>query len=494
MGSSIMETDNGYITCGMSGEESQGYIFYRIVMTAIDYKGNQLWWRTYGEDFHNYYVGESGGCIKTSDGGYMVSGTVEDTSRAVGLLMKFDKNGDSLWSRIYGDTVSSGNPATSFSGCEQLPDKGYLITGWVYVSGDDGDIILIRTDSLGNTIWEHTYGELHWLEAGWRIVQLPDGKFLIGINKQNLNIFNSMDPGLLKVDSLGNKIWIRYYGGTYDDCGLDVLLSQDGNYIYGSSLGVAEPEPEWPMVKVWIFETDTAGSILWERTYSDWPFLAGGCTNIYELGDGCIIASGYGCFEEGAPGYVGWIIKTKPNGDSIWMRRYSYYPDFDNLLYNIQMTSDNGIILTGWVFGEPEMEQSMWIQKLDSIGCDSVRCDSTVGIAEEPGSMEAWRHGGLDVWPNPASEQINVRFYREDGRFYSELRLEIYDIFGRETSGSLLSSPWMGTGREKSWKMDVSSFSPGIYIAVLRNGLTVLESRKFIIKVIFEKSKITMIY
>jgi hypothetical protein len=497
-GLNILEIEPGYLVSGVSGVVSNDYIFKRIVLTAIDYKGNQLWWKTYGEDFHNYYVAFSRGFIETADNGYFMCGTIEDSIRSTGLLIKFNHNGDSLWSKVFGDTVSTDYSATGLQVCIQLPYAGYLISGSMYVSGDDGDIIVIRTDSIGNTIWQRTYGVLHWIECGWSITQLPEGKFLIGIERQNINIFNSMDPGLLKIDSLGNLLWIRYYGSYYDDSGAATALSQDGNYLIGSAFGTAEPDPGGPLSKVWIFKTDTSGNMIWERKYNNTVFV-GGCLTIDELEDGSIITSGLGGFED-FYGYQGWIIKTKQNGDSIWMRRYNYLPEGDNYLYDISFTPDNGIIFTGMVFGPPDWEQSIWVQKLDSIGCDSVRCDTTVGIAEERGGWEAGERGRMIVYPNPAREQVHVRWnmdvrpteglqsFGQDGRFYRDLRLEIYDIFGREMLTNVSPSPVVGEGwgggwgrLDGTWNVNVSSYPPGVYIAILKKGLSVQDSRKFII-------------
>jgi hypothetical protein len=479
-GFDILEIESGYMISGVSGEVSNDYIFTRLVLTAIDYKGNQLWWKTYGEDFHNYYVGSTRGCIRTADNGFVISGTIVDSIRHTGLLIKFDQNGDSLWSKTFADSVLLDREGPIFNVCIQLPDLGYLITGYTYVSGDDGDIIVIRTDSMGNTIWQRTYGVLHWIEGGWTITQLPEGKFLIGIGRQNINIFYSMDPGLLKIDSVGNPLWIKYYGSYYDDSGSATALSQDGNYLVGSSFAIGEPGG-YPQMKVWIFKTDTAGDIIWERKYDNKVFV-GGCLTINELDDGSILASGLGAFEDFL-GYEGWIIKTKQNGDSIWMRRYSYYSSDYNYLNDISLTPDNGIIFTGMVFGPPDFEQSIWVQKLDSIGCDSVRCDTTVGIAEERGSGEAGERGRMIVYPNPAREQVHVRLSMDDGRLniYRDLRLEIYDIFGREVYADNISSPWTRRGLDGTWNVNVSSFPPGVYIAILKKGLDLVESRKFVV-------------
>ncbi len=75
------------------------------------------------------------------------------------------------------------------------------------------------------------------------------------------------DPGLLKVDSLGNEIWTKYYGGEFDDAYATVTLSQDGNYLVGSAYAVSQPD-DYPYQKPWIFKTDTAGNVIWDKKYS----------------------------------------------------------------------------------------------------------------------------------------------------------------------------------------------------------------------------------
>ena len=108
-----------------------------------------------------------------------------------------------------------------------------------------------------------------------------------------------------------------------DDWGCAVALLQDGNYIFGTTYAMSEPGPGDPLLKARIIKTDTAGNIIWDKKYSDHYFGGNSCT-IDELNDGSIILSGTGAFDDSF-NYQGWIIKVKPNGDSIWMRRYDYY-------------------------------------------------------------------------------------------------------------------------------------------------------------------------
>jgi hypothetical protein len=137
------------------------------------------------------------------------------------------------------------------------------------------------------------------------------------------------------------------------------------------------------LLQPWIFKTDTSGNIIWQRKYEG-PRFTGNSITIDELDDGSIISSGQGGFDD-CMNTQGYIIKVEPDGDSIWMRRYDYYEannGYLNHLYDLLLTSDEGMILTGETYGEPEWEQSLWVQKLDSIGCDTAGCDPTVGMAE----------------------------------------------------------------------------------------------------------------
>ena len=138
---------------------------------------------------------------KTWDEGFVVGGSIEDSIGIVGLLIKFDQNGDSLWSNIYNGTI--------INLCRELPDHGFVLAGSTYVSGDDVDIILIKTDSIGNTIWSHTFGLEHIWEESYSIAELSDGGFIVGFQKTDLNWLYSGDPGILKVDNLGNQIWMK---------------------------------------------------------------------------------------------------------------------------------------------------------------------------------------------------------------------------------------------------------------------------------------------
>jgi hypothetical protein len=475
---SIVEMDSGYVMVGVSGENVNQYQFKRVVLTAIDDKGNQLWWKIYGEDFHHYYAGGSRGCISTSDGGFAISGTIDNGYSAVGSLMRFDSNGDSLWCRRYGDTVEVGLPVVSFELCQELPDKGFIITGQIQWTGTNSDVLLVRTDSLGNMEWSNYYGDEDWWESPASIAQLPGGDFLVGITKQTLLINNfENDAGLIKIDSLGNKKWLKYYNGPFENRQAIVELANDGNYLVGSCYGEWQEYVDYPWQKVWLFKTDTAGNVLWDKKYGEKPFT-GWCASIEENENGDIILGGTAYYLD-EYGDKAWIFKADQDGDSIWMRHYLHYPEWINELWDFRICSDHGIIFAGqtWM---PEEYQVIWVMKLDSIACDSAGCDTTVWIREVLG-IETPRHEGMELWPNPCRETLNLQISMPDAlKSLSDegvnYEIIVVDFLGRQ----VISEPVVFK-RAGSWQIDVSSLPTGIYMAILIEEQDVVSGGKFMI-------------
>jgi hypothetical protein len=473
-GKAILETNSGYVISGVSEVVSNDYHFLRILMTEIDYQGNQLWWKTYGEDFHNYYAGDFRSMDKTYDGGYIVAGGIMDSVRVVGFLMKFDQNGDSLWTKIFGDTVSPYYTGSLFRVCRELPDHGFILAGQKYISSDDGDLLITRTDSSGNIIWSFTYGQLHVIEDSYSITHLSEGGFIIGFVKTNINMLYSTDPGILKVDSLGNQIWTKYYGSYKDDWGSAVTVSQDGNYLLGTTYAMQEPGPGNPLMKARILKIDTSGNIIWDQKYSETLFM-GSSSTIDELSDGSIIASGSGGFE-GCPCNQAWIIKVKPNGDSAWMRRYVYssVPNLDNdFLYDLYFTSDHGMIFTGETTGPIEHLPYLWVEKLDSIGCDSIRCDTTVGVFDINPKFIILEN--VIIYPNHATDWVHIKFRDYKPSLLSERVLEIYNVFGEKIVQNEIPR------LSERFDCNVSCFPSGIYLLVIRDGNRIVYSGKFLV-------------
>lgn len=200
----LCEVDGeGYI---LSGSNSHGY----VLLFKIDSLGDTLWSRTYD-------VGGYGSSVQeTENGGYIVGGTMYQGDIC---LLKVDAAGDTIWTKSYGDSLLQRCYAV-----QEIRDVNFMAVGLTYSPGDDwSDLYLLKVDSEGDTLWTRTYGE-GGDDWGWSISETDDGNYMI-VGK------TSGDLWLLKVDESGDTLWTRRYGRDGDDYGRSVQQTKDGGYI-----------------------------------------------------------------------------------------------------------------------------------------------------------------------------------------------------------------------------------------------------------------------
>src|SRR3972149_5652933 len=57
-----------------------------------------------------------GNCVKSSSGGYYISGSISNPPNSIdGIVIKFNSNGDTLWTKIYGGPSSDGYGILNFN-------------------------------------------------------------------------------------------------------------------------------------------------------------------------------------------------------------------------------------------------------------------------------------------------------------------------------------------------------------------------------------------
>ena len=315
--------------------------------------------------------------------------------------MRFNNNFDTLWTKI----VTKDTIAISTSKCIQTNDGGYMFVGSIQVGhpyNNLEDILLIKTDSLGNILWQKSYN-YGPMDRGYNIVQTPDKGYLIGGYTCNANNDYSGDPLVLKTDSVGNLIWIKTFGSKYMDNIAIVDVAKDSNYIVGTFYatyqllhGASKGVPN-------VLKLKPDGSIIWNRKYSSVKIDF--CTQIIKVTpDNNIILTGTYCEKDG--GYSSVILKANQNGDSIWMREhYRYFKISLNYLQDINQTKDKGYIACGYVVPNPPDTgyESSWILKIDSLGCDSIGCQLMDNV-----SLIKELKDEINIYPNPANNEITI--------------------------------------------------------------------------------------
>jgi hypothetical protein len=132
-GMTILETDDGYV--GYGGTESPSNIGQMLLFFKIDKQGEEIIWKPFGENYHNYYFGNVGGAmIKTYDNNFVMACHYADAEFAYATLIKLNENLDTIWKRNF-----HTNEYTIGINARETSDHGFIITGWVWDAGPDLD-------------------------------------------------------------------------------------------------------------------------------------------------------------------------------------------------------------------------------------------------------------------------------------------------------------------------------------------------------------------
>ena len=300
-GHSVQQTsDNGYIILGMTFPPIEDGANVWLIKT--DNNGNLQWDETYRQG--NWADGRS--VQQTNDGGYIIAGwTQPDNDLGDFLLIKTDNNGQILWKKNYGGNSSEGS-----SSVQQSNDGGYIIIGSTSSYGAGGfDMLMIKTDLNGNFEWNKTIGGLND-DKGASVLQTDDWGYIIVGSTESFGAGDS-DAWLIKTDCNGDHIWMKTFGGKYDDSAYSVDITTDGGYII---IGMTESYGAGGS-DIWLIKTDSSGNEQWNKTFgrngNDYGF------SIQVTADGGYIFAGITRpYANGIDGYSdGWIYKTDSSGN-----------------------------------------------------------------------------------------------------------------------------------------------------------------------------------
>ena len=167
---------------------------------------------------------------------------------------------DTVWTKTFGGDVNDYGYSV-----QQTDDGGYIIVGNIndWLGLRMGDVYLIKTDYLGDTLWTKTFGRIN-SEVGHSVQQTTDGGYIVGgATSSEDTTIHIYDVYLIKTDSLGDTLWTKTYGGDGLEEGLSVQQTTDGGYIVvgeTSSYGAGNTD-------VYLIKTDSLGDTLWTKTY-----------------------------------------------------------------------------------------------------------------------------------------------------------------------------------------------------------------------------------
>src|SRR5213075_1966160 len=142
------------------------------------------------------------------------------------------------------------------------------------------------------------------------ICQSTDGGYILegyttsGISGDKLTPNQGLfDIWIIKIDSMGNKLWEQDYGGTDNDLATSIKPSAEGGYLVAgnsqSGISGTKTQPTWGLADFWIIKIDSLGNPQWDKDYggtnvdylysltqtSDGGFILGGISTSGISGD-----------------------------------------------------------------------------------------------------------------------------------------------------------------------------------------------------------------
>ena len=124
----------------------------------------------------------------------------------------------SIFKKAYLDTNSQA--LNSVVDIVEAVDGSFFVTGDYYYTNNNRDLILSRLDKSGNTMWSKTYGGPYFDHSASLIVKPDKSCMILGMYYLNNASYTEQEIILIKTDSLGNILWQKRYGGPgADDAG-----------------------------------------------------------------------------------------------------------------------------------------------------------------------------------------------------------------------------------------------------------------------------------
>lgn len=332
-------------------------IVFLLILASVnvmDVKGSatsSMWQRSYGgSDWDLSYS-----LVQTSDGGYALAGSTY--SFGVGeedfWLVKTDPSGSMEWSRTYG-----GIDQDYAYSLIQTSDGGFLLVGSTSSFGAGSyDVWIVKTAQRGEMEWNHTYGGVK-TDIASCVIQTTDGGYAIA-GKTDSYGSGKYDVLLIKTNNLGQNEWIQTYGGIEDGVAYSLIQTADGGFTiagYTSSFGEGQED-------LWIIKTDEMGIKEWDRTYGGVNTDVASSLIQRESG-GFFIAGWTDSAGEGNKDF--WLVATDDNGNLEYSKTYGG-KNMD-IAYSLANTQNGGLALAGYTLSFGAGEEDFWLVKVDGAG------------------------------------------------------------------------------------------------------------------------------
>jgi hypothetical protein len=244
----VPSIDGGFILCGHS--RSFGNIDDALFL-KLDSSGILQWVKNWG----GIGIDRAQDIVELADGKLVACGYTASPPAQYydAFILKMDKNGGILWNKIHGQ--STYEDANSL---KVLSDGGFILGGQ-----SNNQFYLLRTNSIGDSIWSKTFGSLGVDNIECLNFAQGGQGFVLAGSSNGPGAVGGYDAYLIKTDTSGTPLWTKTFGDTLNEDFHKVELTSDGGYVlFGTgSQGI------WANPNMWILKTDSGGVESWRNYF-----------------------------------------------------------------------------------------------------------------------------------------------------------------------------------------------------------------------------------
>lgn len=421
--SDVLETQNGFVLT--STTRSFGGSTYEAMLSRSAANGTLVWQKTMSTGEHDNFR-----CVrKTIDGHYIVGGSVGKHA----CLLKVNDSGNLVWYKSFIEGGSSSAGAVI-----QTKDSGYALAGTQYTSAGKMNVILVRTDASGDTLWTRCFTAAGDADV-YGLAETEAGNFVLSGSAGVAG--SGQEMLLMQVSAGGNLLWAKTYGGAGNDYGKNLQVLPNGYVLAGQTMSFGAGV--WDFV---LLHTDLNGQVSWSRTYgTDKSDFANA---VMPGGDGGFVVLGesYG----GQIGQTdGLLVKTDASGKT---------PCSDTASFATATLSMTPIAFKPYSSAAPTWSSVTALTLADTFNM-RIQCMST--------GLKVLKQNQYGITPNPSEGPVRIELPETNC---------LYSIVIRNISGqTVYSSAFAGN----SAVLINPQIPAGLYVIEITDGHTVLSRSKW---------------
>jgi Secretion system C-terminal sorting domain len=251
-------------------------------------------------------------------------------------------NAQTKTTNYYQKVFSNDSSIIIFKSVVSNPDGSHVILGDYQNATNNGDLLLMKTDTLGNVVWSTVIGN-DSTEASQSLARTPDGGYVFAGDITDPLDYNKIKMEVGKVDSVGNIKWGSIFGGRDGNQSSGISVLGNGKIIVAGK-GTKDGDAFSSGYSLTLDQNGTPDNGVFYKRGSFQDFLS----SAQQTSDGGVALGGSSWSSFSSPSFYDPILlKLNSKGDTVWSRKYTI-PN-TQFAYLMRVTPAGDFLLGGQV-------------------------------------------------------------------------------------------------------------------------------------------------